>query len=128
MEASLLAGFTEQEFAFYNVAGLSPTQGLCIVVKWIYDAVACQLWGYHEGASTADSFLVKSTDKGVTWSAPAGYGLKYSVYGTVTTSGPPLIQSTYYLRRVNLKLRAGTDTQTTLQSAVRLLNKPEVTQ
>jgi prepilin-type N-terminal cleavage/methylation domain-containing protein len=128
MEASLLTGFTEQEFAFYGVAGLSPTAGLCLVVKWIYDASACQLYGYHEGASTADSFLVKSTDKGVTWSAPSGYGLKYKVYGTVTTSGPPQVQYTYYLNRASIRVRTGTDTRATLQGAVRLLNKPEVTQ
>jgi prepilin-type N-terminal cleavage/methylation domain-containing protein len=128
MESSFLTGFTEQEFTFNGVAGLSPTRGLCIVVKWIYGYIACQLWGYHEGASTADSFLIETTDGGVTWSAPAGYGLKYAVYGTVTTSGPPQVQNTYYLNRVNIRLRTGTDTQTTLQGAVRLVNKPEVTQ
>jgi prepilin-type N-terminal cleavage/methylation domain-containing protein len=128
MESSLLLGYTEQEFAFNNVSGLSPTAGLCLVVKWIYDGTACQLWGYDQNAATTDSFLVTSTDQGVTWSAPAGCGLKYYVYGTVTTSGTPVIQSTYYLSRANIRLRAGTDTQTTLQSAVRLLNKPEVTQ
>jgi prepilin-type N-terminal cleavage/methylation domain-containing protein len=128
MESSLLFGLTEQEFTFYGVSGLLPTQGLCLVVKWIYDAVACQLWGYHEGASTPDSFLIKSTDKGVTWSAPSGYSLKYKVYGTVTTSGPPQVHYTYYLNRVRVRVRRGTDTQATLEGAARLLNKPEVSQ
>ncbi|MBN1509955.1 MAG: prepilin-type N-terminal cleavage/methylation domain-containing protein [Sedimentisphaerales bacterium] len=126
MEAALLVAFGEAEFEFYGVSGRSPSQGLCLVVKWVYDSTACQLWGYDEGASTSDSFLIKSTDKGVTWSAPSGYGLKYRVYGTVTTSGTPQIQTTYYLERVNVQLRSGTDTQATLQGAVRLLDKPEV--
>jgi hypothetical protein len=72
--------------------------------------------------------MVKSTDGGASWTAPAGMSLLYTVYGTVTTLGPPQVQNTYYLTRVNIRLRAGADTQTTLQSAVRLLNKPEVTQ
>jgi hypothetical protein len=124
METSLLAGSWEQEF--YNAYGLSPTQGLCLVVKWIYGSIACQLYGYYAGASTADSFLLKTTDGSVTWSAPSGYGLKYRIYGTVTTSGTPDVQHTYYLHRVSVTLRSGTDMQATLQNAVRLLNKPEV--
>jgi prepilin-type N-terminal cleavage/methylation domain-containing protein len=128
LESSLLGGYQEQEFAFTQAGGLSPTQGLCLVVKWIADSVACQLWGFNANASTSDSFMVKSTDGGASWTAPAGMSLLYTVYGTVTTLGPPQIQNTYYLMRVNIRLRAGTDTQTTLQSAVRLLNKPEVTQ
>ena len=128
VESSLLAGYQEQEFAFTHAGGLSATQGLCIVVKWIADAVACRLWGVNSNASTADSFLVKSADKGVSWTAPAGMSLLYTVYGTVTTSGPPQIQNTYYLKRVNMRLRTGSDTTTTVQTAVSMLNRPEVTQ
>jgi hypothetical protein len=107
---------------------LSATQGLCIVVKWIADAVPCQLWGVNSNASTPDSFLVKSTDKGVSWTAPAGMSLLYTVYGTVTTSGQPQIQNTYYLKRVNIRLRTGSDATATVQTAVSMLNQPEVTQ
>ena len=128
LESGLLGGYQEQEFAFARAAGLSPTQGLCIVVRWVADATACQLRGVNANGSTADSFLVKSSDKGVSWTAPAGASLLYTVYGTVTTTGQPQVQNTYSLTRVNIRLRTGADAQTTLQSAVRLLNKPEVTQ
>jgi hypothetical protein len=128
LESSLLAGYQEQEFTFTQAGGLSATQGLCIVVNWISDAVACQVWGVNSNASTPDSFLVKSTDKGVSWTAPAGMSLLYTVYGTVTTSGAPQIQNTYYLKRVNIRLRTGSDTRTTVQTAVSILNQPEVTQ
>jgi prepilin-type N-terminal cleavage/methylation domain-containing protein len=128
LESALLNGYREQEFAFTLASGLSPTEGLCLVVKWVADASACQLQGVNANGSTSDSFLVKSSDKGVSWSAPTGASLLYTVYGTVTTTGQPQVQNTYYLNRVTIRLRAGTDTQTTLRSAVRLLNKPEVTQ
>ena len=127
-ESSLLSGYQEQEFAFTRASGLSPTQGLCLVVKWINDSVACQLWGVNANGSTSDSFMVKSLDKGASWTMPAGMSLLYTVYGTVTTTGQPQVQNTYYLNRVNVRLRAGTDTQATLEGAIRLLNKPEVTQ
>ena len=98
MESSLLAGYSEQEFASLTGTGLSPTQGLCIVVKWISDLMRHASCGViNEGASTTDSFLVKSTDGGATWTAPAGCGLKYTVYGTVTTMGQPQVQNAYYL-------------------------------
>jgi len=127
-ESSLLSGYQEQEFAFTQAGGLSPTQGLCLVVKWVNDSVACQLWGVNANGSTSDSFMVKSLDKGASWTAPAGMSLLYTIYGTATTTGQPQVQNTYYLTRVNIRLRAGTDMQATLQDAVRLLNKPEVTQ
>lgn len=128
LESSLLVSYQEQDFAFTQAGGLSPTQGLCIVIKWISGDVACQLWGVSSNGSTSDSFLVKSTDGGASWTAPSGKSLLYTVYGTVTTSGTPQILNTYYLTRASIRLRAGTDTATTLQSAVRLLNKPEVMQ
>ena len=128
LESSLLSGYQEQEFAFTRASGLSPIQGLCLVVKWINDSVACQLWGVSADGSTSDSFMVKSLDKGMSWTAPAGMSLLYTIYGTVTTTGQPQVQNTYYLNRVSIRLRAGADAQTTLQGAVRLLNKPEVTQ
>ncbi len=126
MESSFLAGYSEQEFSFLTVTGLSPTQGLCIVVKWISDLIACQLRGYHEGASATDSFLVKTTDGGATWSAPAGCGLKYTVYGTVTTVGMPPVQNACCLHRISIRLRTGTDSQATVQCGVRMLNNVEM--
>jgi len=128
LESSLLATYQEQEFTFTQASGLSATQGLCIVVNWISDAVACRLCGVNSNGSTPDSLLVKSADKGVSWTAPAGMSLLYTVYGTVTTSGPPQIQNTYCLKRVNIRLRTGSDTGTTVQTAVSMFNQPEVTQ
>lgn len=128
VESSLLWVFAEQEFAFSEVSGLSPQQGLCIVVKWISDAVACRLLGVERYASSANRFLLKSTSQGLTWSAPAGESLIFTVYGRVTTAGTPQIQTTYYLDAVGIRLRTGSDTQATIQTAVRMPNRPEVTE
>lgn len=128
LESGFLSGLGAQTFEFSTVSGLSPTAGLCLVVKWIYGETACQLYGYHEGASSSDSILVASTDSGATWTAPSGYGLKYIVYGTVTTSGTPEAVTVYLLDRVNIRLRTGSDANTTVESGVPLFNTPEVSE
>jgi hypothetical protein len=46
----------------------------------------------------------------------------------VTTAGTPQIQNRYYLKAVGIRLKAGTDDQATVQTSVRILNQPEVTQ
>ena len=70
--------------------------------------------------------LVKTTNRGASWSSLSGQSLLFSVYGTVTTTGTPQIQNTYYLNAVEIRLRAGNDGQSLVQTAVRILNRPEV--
>jgi prepilin-type N-terminal cleavage/methylation domain-containing protein len=128
LESTLLSGYQEQEFSFTNAGGLSPQRGLCITVKWISDAVACKLLGCNTLAGTSDSFLLKSTDSGVSWSAPGSQSLLYAVYGTVTTAGTPEIQTAHHLDGVQVRLRAGSDPASCVQTVVRVLNRPEVMQ
>jgi hypothetical protein len=54
--------------------------------------------------------------------------LLFSVYGTVTTSGTPQVQETYTLSGVQIRLRAGNDSRSLVQTAVKTLNRPEVAQ
>ena len=127
-ESSLPGGYHDHDFVFGLAGGLAPSQGLCVVVKWISDTSACQLSGLNKDASTADSFMVTSTDGGSSWTAPAGMSLHYTIFGTVTTSGTPPTGTMRSLARVRIRLREGADTQGTLQAAVRPLNRPEVPQ
>lgn len=126
LESSLLAGAQDCEFAFSNVRGLSPQQGLCLVVKWVSDAVACQVWGQTKDVTATGGLLLKSTNRGTSWSSLSGQSLLYTIYGTVTTTGTPQIQNTHYLKAVGVRLRAGADGQSTVQTEVRILNRPEV--
>jgi len=72
-------------------------------------------------------FLDKSTNRGASWATLAGQSLLFTVYGTVTTAGTPQTQTTNYLEGVDVVLRASNDTQSIVQTGVRLLNRPEVT-
>lgn len=128
LESILATKYGSQEFAFSAASGLAPTQGLWIVFKWVANGTACRVQGRSSGVTAANLSLAKSTDKGQSWSTLAGQSLLFTVYGTVTTAGTPQIQNTYYLTGIDLKLRASSDTAALVQTGVRLLNRPQVTQ
>jgi len=117
-----------QEVTYTRVSGLSPQQGLCLVFRWQADGEACKLLGQDRNVSDANIALLKSTDRGVSWSTLSAQSLLFSVYGTVTTAGTPQIQNRYSLKAVGIRLKTGTDDQATVQTGVRILNRPEVTQ
>ena len=128
LESTLLWYYTTQEFAFSNVSGLSPQQGLCLVFRWISNWTACELRGQDKNVVVPNIRLLKSTDRGATWSRRYGESLLFWIYGTVTTAGEPQIENTYYLKTVEIKLRTGSDEQSTVYTATKTLNEPEVTQ
>ncbi len=117
-----------QEVTYTHVSGLSPQQGLCLVFRWQSDAEACRLLGQDKNVAATNIALLKSTDRSISWSSLAAQSLLFSVYGTVTTAGTPQIQNRYYLNAMTVRLKAGTDDQATVQTSVRMLNQPEVTQ
>jgi len=122
-------GYLLQEMTYTQVSGLSPQQGLCLVLQWASgDDEACKLLGQAPNVTAPHITLRKSTDNAVSWSLRSGESLFFWVYGTVTTTGTPQIQNTYYLNAVRVRLRAGTDNQATVQTSARIVNRPEVTQ
>lgn len=128
LESTLTWFYTTQEFTFSSVSGLSPQEGLCLVFKWISNGTACEILGQDEDVHTSNIRLSKSTNRGASWSTLYDESLLFRIYGTVTTSGEPLIENTYYLKTVGITLRTGSDEQTTVYTATKTLNKPEVTQ
>jgi hypothetical protein len=112
---------------YTQACDLSPQQGLCIVFRWKTDSEACKLLGQDKRVSAGNLALLKSTDQGVSWALQSAQSFSFWVYGTVTTTGQPLTQTTYYLSAVRLRIKAGTDDQATTQTSVVILNQPEVT-
>jgi prepilin-type N-terminal cleavage/methylation domain-containing protein len=128
LESALLSGYLEQEFSFSSTDELTPTQGLCIVLKWIANGTACKVRGRDKNVTVSSLALAKSTNRGVLWSPLPSQSLLFTVYGTVTTAGTPQIQNTYHLDGVEIRLWAGSDPQSLVQTNVRALNGPEVIQ
>ena len=128
LESTLRWFYTTQEFSFSSVSGLSPQQGLCLVFKWISNGTACEILGRDKNVHTSNIRLSKSTNRGASWSTCYDKSLLFWIYGTVTTSGEPHIENTYYLKTVGITLRTGNDEQSMVCTAAQTLNKPEVTQ
>ncbi len=127
LESALLTTYTNHEFAFSTVGGLSPQQGLCLVIKWAANGTACRVRGRNSGVTASNIALVKTTNRGATWTTLVGQSLFFTVYGTATTAGTPQTQNTYSLGGVELRLRAGSDPQSVVQTGIKALNRPEVT-
>lgn len=128
LEGSLTSKYLTQQFTFSNVSGLSPNQGLCIVVEWIADSVACLMQGQGSGVATPNSHLITSADQGTSWSLQTDQSLLFSVYGTVTTSGTPQVQNVQYLRAVDITLQTESDASSTVYVGARPLNRVRVIQ
>jgi len=114
------------EMPFTKAAGLSPSQGLCLVFNWLSGYTACELQGRTEHVTASNIALARTTDRGASWYGLTGQSLLFSVYGKVTTAGTPQVQNVYYLNGVRIQLRAGPDSQSLVQTAVKVLNRPEV--
>jgi len=127
LESTLLTNYGDREFTFSAAGGLSPSRGLCLVVKWVANGTACRVRGCSSGVTATNLSLGKSTNRGASWSTLASQSLLFTVYGTVTSAGTPQTQTTNYLEGVDITLRATSDSQSIVQTGVRLLNRPEVT-
>ncbi len=111
------------EKSFSSAAGLSPEQGLCLTfttsdeysgkLRYKTGGVSLPNAGFIEGDP---SWKDIKTDK----------ALLFHVYGTVTTQGPPQTLTREYVRGIRLTLQAGDDDSTQLDTAVAMLNAPEV--
>ena len=116
------------DMSYTQAGGLLPSRGCGWCSAGGPAAPPASCWTALGGVMGSNLSLARSTDGGVSWSPLAGHSLLFRVYGTVTTAGTPTIRSTYYLNAVGITLRAGPDSQAAVQTSVRTLNRPEVTQ
>jgi type II secretory pathway pseudopilin PulG len=125
-EPALPLTYVLHEAAFAQAGNLSPDQGLCLVFHWLSGYTACELQGRYEDVAASNIALVKTVDRGASWYKLSGQSLLFSVYGKVTTAGMPQIQNVYSLNAIRIRLRAGNDSQSLVQTGVQVLNRPEV--
>jgi hypothetical protein len=124
-EESLSTSYLKQEFSFSNVSGLSPSQGLCLVLACRTSDTALADVQYDNAGGSGGLW---TTDGGSTWIYLYNRSMLYKIYGTVTTVGEPQIENTYCLKAVGIKLRTTNDEQSAVYAGTNVLNKPEVTQ
>jgi len=123
-ESTLGAAYLWQTFSFGTVSGLSPAQGLCLVLALsTSDAHLADVQYNAPGGSNR----LTTSNAGSSWTKDAANSMIYYVYGTATTSTLPAAITRSWLRRVNIIVRAGADAALRVETAARVLNEPEVT-
>ena len=117
---------TWREFFVSNASGLSPDDGLCLVVRHESSSGnACSILHELGGGDGLDSFALSTINGGSSWKSFETNSMLYGVWGTVTASSTQEV-TVYYLSEINLALRAGSQASSRVETAVQLLNQPEV--
>ncbi len=123
-ESSLSGSYVLQTVTFANVPIQSPTQGLCLVLKSTAGTFSADFnsWG---GGGLGNSYIVRTTSSGGSWTPTTGDSLRYYVYGTVTTNSSST-STQYLLTNVRCTIRVGGATSSRLTTSFRVPNEPQV--
>ena len=115
------------EFSFSNVSGLSPTEGLCLVLEFVSaDHHSCKVRFQDKNAILPSAAFLQTEDAGSTWNPYTDQALLFYVYGTVTTPGEPTTVDVSYVTGVRVSIRVDQDTAYTVDTGVQTANAPEV--
>jgi len=123
-ESALDPSYLWEEFSFASASGLSPTQGLCLVLAMNKKDTHLADVQYDSGAGSG---LLLTTNGGGSWTNYGSMSMLYYVYGTVTTTSLPDPVTRQWVRSVGITLRVGPAPSTRVETAVQVLNMPEVT-
>jgi len=126
--SNLTGSFAWQTFTFSNATGLSPSQPIVLVVRWVADGCSIEydnggLLGGLLGGLFGGGNMEQSN--GSSWSGAGGANMNHYLYGTYTTPNPPTY--TYYLKDVRCNVQVTSDSAAQLNTSVRILNEPQVT-
>ncbi|MCZ6653020.1 MAG: hypothetical protein O7D91_08330, partial [Planctomycetota bacterium] len=123
LESNLTSGYIWMDFFYGNVSGLTPGQGLCLILEHVSGSQSANVRFDNAGGAG----YLETADSGASWTNYGTRALNYNVYGTVTalTTPPPILRT--WMRSVGITLRLATDARTRVQTAAQVLNVPEVT-
>lgn len=120
-ESTLDWDFRWIDIAFQGATGISPSSGLCILVKPKLNSPPCDV-RYDDSAPSGG--MARTSDAGSSWTLESWKSLRYYVYGKVVTPGPAAYQQR--LTSVRVRLRCGTDGRSRVQTSIPVLNQPQV--
>lgn len=125
-ESDLLDTFSWVDIPYSGVSGLSPDQGLCLVLEHVQDAKSCRVQYDNNAPLLANTEGLWTTDGGATWSASSTQRLLFQVYGTVTTTGTAELVEVSCLSGAHIRLDVGEGPTVRVQTVVQIPNMPEV--
>jgi prepilin-type N-terminal cleavage/methylation domain-containing protein len=126
-EATLDSNYNWRDYAMTQVFGLSPKEGLCLVLEHVSGSESCEVRYQSGGIALPDHGLLESSNEGASWLLTSDKGLHFEVKGKYTTpGGPPIEVTRRYLTSVRMSLRTGSDAEASIHTGIPLLNTPEV--
>lgn len=120
MESSLPSFYVWRTFNFSTVQGLTPGEGLCLVLQWVSSTKSAEV----QADNNAPAGMLSTSDGGSNWNYDSGKSLLHYVYGTYTAPVPQ--PPTGVLRSVTVTLNPGQDPSSRVRTAVTALNRPEI--
>lgn len=123
VETSLAAGLSWESFDFSLVAGITPDQGLCLVVAdWQTGADQAIL----EYDASAGSGILRTATGDAGWVIDKARNLLYTITGTYLTPTPNATATHDYVQAVRVTLRSGDYSGNVVTTTVETLNRPEI--
>ena len=119
-EPQLTNGHLWQDITFNRVTGLAPGTGLCLVLEHASGANPAAI--QYDGGATGDRLT--TIDGGASWNTAPTKVMRYYVYGTTESPGPSQVATRDHVTAVRIELESG-NTDTLMETAVRMLNNPE---
>lgn len=123
-QSALTDSYQTIQQSFTRASGLSPD--LSLYLKFTTpDSKSARLVYQGTGVSFTDVGLIQGSPE---WgSLSTSQSLLFTVRGTVMTSVPPTILTRSFLTAARITLRVGTDSASSVEASVQVLNAPEVT-
>lgn len=122
-ESGLTDSYTWQEYSFSDAGGLSPGQGVCLVLAHTGVGSASADIEYDDNSSSG---RVTTGNKGGSWSYDSDKSLQHYAYGKVSTPGAPQTATRQYVTGVHVALQVGGDAASRVDTAVQTVNAPQV--
>jgi len=113
---------------FHNASALQLTDKVCVVVKQTTSATWAYILYTDQNPHPTLGNLVKSTNGGASWTSQPSDSLELYVFGTITRAGDATEKEVQLLNQVDISLRVGDAGFAQVDTAVQILNKPEVSE
>ncbi len=126
LEEELDDSFNYYEAVFADAPLMPAAQGLCVVFAHVSDAHSARVVHAYSGSVDTPGFLLRSDDRGSTWDARSDRSMIYFAYGTEIIPGAPEMVTVEYATSVGLLIQLGDSEDYAVETAVQLLNTPEV--
>lgn len=125
IEAALPGSFSTTWIEFPSAPAVDPDQPLAFILRHTDGDTCGQVLYQSGGVWDSRVALVKTDNKGESWSYHSDESLLFEVYGTVITEGEPEIVQTSHLVAVRVHLRIDSDGGAEFETRAPLLNQPE---